>query len=209
MDLEDLRAVGTALEADQVLSAYRAGLFPMGIGEGGTGPIGWWAPERRGVLRPGDLHVSHSLRASARRFTATVDTAFAEVVSACADPQREGTWITPRIAAVYRALHAAGHAHSVEVWADGELAGGLYGVAFGAVFAGESMFHRRTDASKAALVELVRRLDAAAPGRWLVDAQWWTPHLGTLGVSEISGLEYLAALEDAGRDDHCQAFPTK
>ncbi len=154
MDLEDLRAVTATATEPQVLSAYRAGLFPMGIGRGGTGRMGWWAPRRRGVLLPGDLRVSKSLRKSMRAFDFTVDTAFDDVIRACADPSRAGAWITREILDLYTSLHAHGWAHSVEVWKDGRLAGGLYGVAIGSLFAGESMFHRETDASKAALAHL-------------------------------------------------------
>lgn len=209
MDLGDLRAVGELRSITQVLSAYRAGLFPMGLGEGGSGPIGWWAPRRRGVLRPGELHVSTSLRRSMRRFSVTVDTDFAAVVRACADPARPGAWITEEFIELYLVLHRAGYAHSVEVRADGELVGGLYGVALGGVFAGESMFHTRTDASKAALAYLVGILDGADdPAPWLIDTQWRTPHLARLGVSEISAFEYLSALRSALERNHSQAFLT-
>ncbi len=179
----------------------------MGIGRNGGGPIGWWAPRRRGVLLPGRLHVSHSLRKSLRRFDFAVDTAFAEVVAGCADPARDGAWITPQIADVYGRLHEQGSAHSVEVYLDGELVGGLYGVAFGGVFAGESMFHTATDASKAALVHLVTLMESGGDGPWIIDTQWATPHLESLGVSEISAVEYLEALEIAASGRHCQAFP--
>lgn len=209
MDLGDLRAVGELRGIAQVLSAYRAGLFPMGLGEGGSAPIGWWSPRRRGVLRPGELRVSSSLRRSLRRFSWTVDADFAAVVRACADPARSGAWITGEFIDLYLALYREGHAHSVEVWDDGELVGGLYGVAFGGVFAGESMFHTRTDASKTALVRLVEILDGVDdPAPWLIDAQWRTPHLASLGVSEIGGYAYLSALRSARGGNHSQAFLT-
>ena len=147
---EDLVAVGADLEPGTILAAYRAGLFPMGLGPGGTAPLGWWSPDPRGVLLPGELHVSRSLRRSLRSFEITVDRAFDEVVAGCADPSRDGAWITPEIHAAYRALHRLGWVHSVEVWRAGELVGGLYGVAVGRLFAAESKFHRATDASKAA-----------------------------------------------------------
>ncbi|GAA0034704.1 leucyl/phenylalanyl-tRNA--protein transferase [Brevibacterium metallidurans] len=216
MDLEDLRAVTATATEPQVLSAYRAGLFPMGIGRGGTGRMGWWAPRRRGVLLPGDLRVSKSLRKSMRAFDFTVDTAFDDVIRACADPSRAGAWITREILDLYTSLHAHGWAHSVEVWKDGRLAGGLYGVAIGSLFAGESMFHRETDASKAALAHLVGLLDdhsdgvtSADEGEWLIDTQWQTPHLATLGVSEISGLTYAARLESALRGNRAQLILNK
>ena len=217
MDLEDLRAVTATATEPQVLSAYRAGLFPMGIGRGGTGRMGWWAPRRRGVLLPGDLRVSKSLRKSMRRFDYSVDGAFDEVIRACADPSRTGTWITREIIDLYTSLHEDGWAHSVEVWAEDRLVGGLYGVAIGSLFAGESMFHRETDASKAALVHLVGLLDEGADtgvtsadeDEWLIDTQWQTPHLESLGVSEISGLEYAARLDSALRGNRAQPILNK
>ncbi|MEO7070127.1 MAG: leucyl/phenylalanyl-tRNA--protein transferase, partial [Nostocoides sp.] len=120
----------------------------MGLGEGGAPPIGWWSPAVRGVLLPGSLHPTRSLRQSARRYSTTLDQDFGAVVAGCADPTRDGRWITPDIAAAYARLHGLGWAHSVEVWdRDGALVGGLYGLAIGGLFAGESMFHTARDAS--------------------------------------------------------------
>lgn len=229
MDLEDLRAVTTTATDRQVLSAYRAGLFPMGIGRGGSGRMGWWGPRRRGVLLPGDLKVSKSLRKSLRGFEFTVDESFGEVIRACAEPSRPGGWITREIIGLYEGLFDDGWAHSIEVRRDGRLVGGLYGVAIGSLFAGESMFHRDRDASKAALVHLVALLDGdqepdaarvAGGSRtdgatsddgpdWLIDTQWQTPHLATLGVSEISGLDYAARLESALRGNRAQRILNK
>lgn len=192
---EDLIGVGADLEPGTLLEAYRSGIFPMGLGLGGTGAMGWWSPDPRGVLLPGDLHVSRSLRRSLRRFEHTVDTAFTEVVAACADPGRDGRWITPAILAAYSRLHTLGWAHSVETRLDGELVGGLYGIAIGGLFAGESMFHRATDASKAALVHLVE-LVGGQEGT-LIDVQWRTDHLATLGVSEVPRETYLELLGTA------------
>ena len=175
--------VGADLEPGTLLMAYRAGLFPMGVGEDGSLPIGWWSPDPRGVLLPGHLKISRSLRKSLRHFEIRVDTAFAEVMAACADPSREGRWITPGITAAYTRLHELGWAHSVEAWRDGELVGGLYGLALGGLFAGESMFHHATDASKCALVGLCDRVFADGEPRRLIDVQWVTPHLASLGVS--------------------------
>ncbi len=138
--------VGADLEPGTLLLAYRRGLFPMGLGRRGARPIGWWSPDPRGILPLERFHVSRSLRRSMRRFEIRVDTAFDRVVAGCADPGRDGRWITPSVAGAYRELHRLGWAHSVESWADGELAGGLYGVAIGGLFAGESMYsarHRR------------------------------------------------------------------
>lgn len=189
-------AVGADLEPGTLLAAYRAGLFPMGLGVGGQEPIGWWSPDPRGVLLPGDLHISRSLRRSVRAFEVTVDAAFAEVVHGCAEPARDGAWITPQIRAAYQRLHDLGWAHSVEVWAGGHLVGGTYGLAIGRLFAGESMFHRVTDASKAALLGLVEVL--AEDGEpWVLDVQWQTPHLRSLGVRSVARPAYLALAASA------------
>jgi len=206
---EDLKAVSVGFtgDVDLVMSAYRAGLFPMGLGDDGGPPMGWWAPAVRGVLLPGDLRVSRSLRRAMRHFTVTVDRSFADVVDGCADPSREGAWITDAFAGMYGDLHAAGWAHSIEVRdAEQNLVGGLFGIAFGAVFIGESMFHTRTDASKAALVHLVGMLDAACGDRWMIDVQWATPHLRSLGVSELTGLDYIDRLHRAEGARDSEAF---
>lgn len=194
---EDLVGVGADLEPGTLLTAYRNGLFPMGLGRGGHGPMGWWSPDPRGVLPLDGLRVSRSLRRSRGRFEIRVDTAFEEVVAGCADPSRSGRWITGSIARAYRRLHELGWAHSVEAWRDGRLAGGLYGVAVGGLFAGESMFHRETDASKVALLGLVELVAADGDDRRLLDVQWRTPHLGSLGVVEVSRIEYFALLRIA------------
>jgi leucyl/phenylalanyl-tRNA--protein transferase len=158
------------------------------------GEMLWWSPDPRGVLDPGRFHVSRSLRRTRRRFEIRVNTAFAAVIDACADPRRPHGWITAEIRDAYVGLHELGWAHSVEAWdADGRLAGGLYGVAIGRLFAAESMFHVATDASKAALAALVERLGPDA----LIDVQWLTPHLASLGAIEIPREEYLRRLERA------------
>jgi leucyl/phenylalanyl-tRNA---protein transferase len=182
--------VGADLEPGTVLAAYRQGLFPMPLRR--RGPIGWWSPDPRAVLELDSLRVSRSLRRSVRRFELRVDTDFASVVVACADPRRPHGWIDRRIRAAYLELHRLGWAHSVEAWLDDELVGGLYGVAVGGLFAGESMFHRVTDASKVALVGLVEGLRDESPR--LLDVQWRTPHLASLGVVEIPRREYLRRL---------------
>jgi leucyl/phenylalanyl-tRNA--protein transferase len=198
---EDLIGIGADLEPGTLLAAYRAGMFPMGTGRGGRPPVGWWSPDPRGVLPLDALRVTRSLRKVLPRFEVRVDTAFGEVVRACADPAREGRWITPDVERAYRRLHGLGWAHSVECWADGELVGGLYGVAVGGLFAGESMFHRTRDASKAALVALVELLGEGDDGhdaaRRLLDVQWSTEHLATLGVVEVPRAEYLRRLREA------------
>jgi len=194
---EDLVGVGADLAPGTVLEAYARGVFPMGLGNEGAEPLGWWSPDPRGVLRPGDLHFSRSLRRALASFDIRIDTDFAGVVAGCADPARTGRWITPAIAATYTRLHELGWAHSVEVLRDGELVGGLYGIAVGGLFAGESMFHRVTDASKAAVVAMHDLVTADDDPRRLVDVQWRTPHLGSLGVSEVPRDEYLRLLEAA------------
>ena len=144
-----------------------------------------------------EFRPSRSLRRSARRFTVTADTAFADVIAGCADPRRRGGWITPQVRAAYLRLHALGWAHSIEVWdAGGTLAGGLYGVEIGGLFAAESKFHVRTDASKVALAALVERLRAAGGAR-LLDVQWTTPHLASLGARDVARPEYLRLLAAA------------
>ncbi|WP_338751951.1 leucyl/phenylalanyl-tRNA--protein transferase [Janibacter alittae] len=190
--------VGGRLDPLSVLTAYRLGVFPMGLGEGGGPPMGWWSPRWRGVLLPGRAHVSRSLRRSLRRFTVTVDQSFREVVAACADPGREGAWISAAVAEAYAELHDLGWAHSVEVReAGGALVGGLYGLGVGGLFAGESMFHHATDASKVALVHLDRIIAADGDERRIIDVQWRTPHLGTLGIEEVHRREYLTRLSAA------------
>ncbi|HEX3932215.1 MAG TPA: leucyl/phenylalanyl-tRNA--protein transferase [Nocardioides sp.] len=189
---DDLVATGADLEPGTVLAAYRRGLFPMPVG-GRRAPMAWFSPVRRGVLRPRGLHVSRSLARSRRRFEIRLDTACAEVIDACADPRRPSGWIDGRIRAAYLRLHALGWVHSVETWRAGRLVGGLYGVAIGGLFAGESMFHHETDASKVALLGLVEVLDDGGRDR-LVDTQWLTPHLASLGATETSREEYLALL---------------
>lgn len=193
-DEHGLVGVGADLAPGTLLAAYRQGLFPMPLER--HGPMGWWSPDPRGVLPIDALRVSRSLRRSGRRYEIRVDTAFDAVVAACADPRRPGGWISPEIGVAYGELHRLGWAHSVEAWAEGELVGGLYGVAIGGLFAGESMFHRRRDASKVALVALADILDDGVEGR-LVDVQWRTEHLATLGVVEIPGAEYRRRLTRA------------
>jgi leucyl/phenylalanyl-tRNA--protein transferase len=165
------------------------------------GVLGWWSPDPRGILPLDGLVVHRSLARSARRYDVTVDQAFPDVIAGCADPSRPSGWIDDAFVAAYTRLHRAGWAHSVEVWTKAdetgarELVGGLYGVAIGGLFAGESMFHRRTDASKVALVHLVERLRAG--GGTLLDVQWRTPHLASLGVVSVPRAEYLDRLADA------------
>ncbi|MCB0896041.1 MAG: leucyl/phenylalanyl-tRNA--protein transferase [Nocardioides sp.] len=190
---DDLVAIGADLEPGTLLAAYRHGLFPMPSGSPGD-PMYWFCPVRRGVIPVEDVRPSRSLRRARRDFEIRVDTSFDEVVAGCADPSRASGWIDDEIATAYRRLHRLGWAHSVEAWRDGRLAGGLYGVAIGGLFAGESMFHRERDASKVALLGLVERLSDEHAERRLLDVQWLTPHLATLGAVEIPRAAYLRRL---------------
>ncbi|HYQ72404.1 MAG TPA: leucyl/phenylalanyl-tRNA--protein transferase [Gammaproteobacteria bacterium] len=193
---DGLLAVGGDLSEDRLLLAYRSGIFPWyGSGQ----PILWWSPDPRLVLFPNRLRVTRSLARRIRKaeFTPTLDQAFDEVISACAEPRpgQAGTWITPEMITAYRELHASGSAHSVECWQDGRLVGGLYGVAIGRIFFGESMFARSTDASKVAFVALVRQLS-----RWgflLIDCQVHTTHLASLGAETVPRREFIRTLEHA------------
>jgi leucyl/phenylalanyl-tRNA--protein transferase len=196
-----LVAFGADLEPGTLLAAYRSGLFPMPVDQlvGRSADLAWWSPDPRGVLPLRGLRVSRSLRVSGRRFEIRIDTAFDQVIDACADPDRPGAWIDDRVRSAYGRLHGLGWAHSVEAWTlDGRLAGGLYGVSIGGLFAGESMFHVERqwgrDASKVALVALVDLLRADGVSGRLLDVQWATPHLSSLGVVEISRTEYLSRL---------------
>ncbi len=185
--------VGADLEPGTLLAAYRSGLFPMRLHA--QGPLAWWSPDPRGVIPLDSVHVSRSLRRSCRRFDLRVDTAFEAVMRGCADPRRPHGWIDEDFIAAYVALHRLGWAHSVEVWRDDQLAGGLYGVAIGGLFAAESKFHRERDASKVAVVGLVELMhDGDAT---LLDVQWTTPHLESLGAVDVSRDEYLDLLAAA------------
>jgi len=187
-----------AITPQVLLKAYACGIFPMA--ESATDPgLFWVEPELRGVIPLDAFHVSRSLRKelARARFELRVDTAFAEVIAACAaeTPARPKTWINHRIVRLYTGLHRLGHAHSVECWRDGELAGGLYGVRLGAAFFGESMFARQTDASKVALVHLVARLRAG--GFRLLDTQFTTPHLKRFGAVDVPKARYAEMLRQA------------
>lgn len=196
---DDLVGEGADLEPGTLLAAYRQGLFPMPSGRPvrRRSPPLWWSPVQRGVLPLDALVVSRSLRQAVRRTEIRLDTAFDEVIAACGDPAREGAWIDRQILDAYTRLHRLGWAHSVEAWQDGELVGGLYGVAVGGLFAGESMFHRSRDASKVALVALVELLRDEHADRRVIDVQWRTPHLATLGVVTVPRPAYVAMLRRA------------
>jgi leucyl/phenylalanyl-tRNA---protein transferase len=193
-DAHGVVGLGADLAPGTILEAYRSGLFPMPVGR--SGRIAWWSPDPRGVIPLDGLHVSRSLRRSLRRFEVRTDTDVEAVIDGCADARREGGWITREIRDAYLRLHELGWVHSVETWSrGGRLVGGLYGVSIGGFFAGESMFHRETDTSKVALVALVDRL--AAAGARLLDVQWTTPHLRSLGAVDVSRARYLELLAGA------------
>jgi leucyl/phenylalanyl-tRNA--protein transferase len=194
---EDLIANGADLDVATLLEAYRSGYFPMPMG---ARSLGWFSPDPRGILRPGQLRVSRSLRRSLSRYTVTVDAAFPRVIKACANPRRPHGWINRKITAAYTEMHKAGFAHSIETWDGDELVGGLYGINIGGLFAGESMFHTKTDASKVALVRLAELLQSFPEARatnCLVDVQWATPHLETLGVVAVDRNRYAELLRIA------------
>jgi leucyl/phenylalanyl-tRNA--protein transferase len=205
---DDLVAVSHDIDVDLTLAAYGSGVFPMPLQ---PGLMGWWSPVARGVLPLDELRVTRSLRKMLPRYEIRVDTAFPQVLAACADPRRPHGWIDGEIGRVYLELHERGVVHSVEAWSGEDLVGGLYGVSLGGLFAGESMFHdpeRGRDASKAALVALVGLLrggdgdrnggDAGpgTPGR-LLDVQWRTDHLASMGVVEVDRSDYLVRLRRA------------
>lgn len=196
-----LLAVGGDLTPQRLLSAYSQGIFPW-FSEGD--PILWWSPDPRMVLFPAELRVSRSLAKTLRNkiYQVRFDSAFDQVVQACAGPRHgeSGTWIVPSMQEAYSRLHALGYAHSVETWVDGQLAGGLYGVAIGKMFYGESMFTRVSDGSKIALVHLVRKL--AAEGFGMIDCQMETEHLASLGARPIPRREFAQRLSGLIDCDH-------
>src|SRR6478735_2934569 len=193
IDASDIVALGADLEPGTLLAAYRQGLFPMPYDKR---RIAWFSPAHRGIIPLDGLRVSRSLRRSMRRYDVRMDTRFRAVMEACADPVRKGGWINRDFVDAYARLHELGWAHSVEVYDEsGRLVGGLYGVRIERLFAGESIFHRATDASKVALVALVEWLRDA--GAELLDVQWTTPHLESLGAIDISRDEYLTRLASA------------
>lgn len=204
---QDLVGFSDEFDARLTLAAYQSGVFPMPLGETGgrvAGPeaMGWWSPMRRGILPLSGLKVSRSLRKTAHRYTTSIDRDFEGVLARCAAPDRDGGWIDDRVSEVFTDLHRAGWVHSVEVWDESDrLLGGLYGVSIGGLFAGESMFHDPQwgrDASKVALVRLVEELGHGVdPEARVLDVQWVTPHLASLGAVEIPRRRYLALVSEA------------
>jgi leucyl/phenylalanyl-tRNA--protein transferase len=192
-DRDGIAGIGGDLEAGTLLEAYRHGLFPMPFGRR---RLAWFSPDPRAIIPLDGLVVSRSLRRSTHRYAVRRDTAFGDVILQCSDPRRPGSWITPAFVRAYCRLHALGWAHSFEAFDENEeLVGGLYGVRIGAFFAGEAMFHHARDASKVALVELVDWLTGT--GATLLDVQWLTPHLASLGAITIDRADYLQRLAAA------------
>lgn len=195
-DPDGLLALGGDLSPERIVHAYRQGIFPWF--ETGQ-PILWWSPSQRMVLTPGQLYISRSLRKSFRRanFTISINTAFNQVINACAAPRQYSTdtWISQEMQNAYQQLHNSGYAHSIEVWQDKQLVGGLYGLYIGNTFCGESMFHTVTDASKIAFVGLQQHL--LAIGCKLIDCQLHNPHLQSLGAVEIARDEFIRQLDKA------------
>lgn len=190
-----LLAAGGSLTPARLLDAYRHGIFPWFNADD---PILWWSPDPRMVLFPDEIKISHTLRKTLRNrvYEVRTDTAFEQVMHACAAPRngQAGTWIHEEMVSAYTVLHRMGHAHSVETWQDGELIGGLYGMSIGRMFYGESMFSRRNDASKVALAHLAAQLR-----RWnfgMIDCQMNTPHLASLGAREIPRAEFIQRLQE-------------
>jgi leucyl/phenylalanyl-tRNA--protein transferase len=197
-DPNGLLAAGGGLSVSRLIDAYARGIFPW-FNEGD--PVLWWCPDPRMVLPTGAVHISRSLRRRLRRgdYEVSMDRAFGDVLGACAEPRREttGTWLVPAMKRAYQRLHEAGAAHSVEIWMGGELAGGLYGVALGRMFFGESMFTRRTDASKMAIALLAAQL-----ARWefpMIDCQMRTEHLASLGAIEIPRVDFVHRVSELVR----------
>lgn len=213
----EIAGVGADLAPGTLLAAYRQGLFPMRLharGPIGLGPLGWWSPDPRGIVPLEGVHVSRSLRRSRRRFEIRIDTAFVDVMRGCADPRRPHGWIDKKFIAAYTELHQLGWAHSVETWQlgacgedDDALVGGLYGIAIGGLFAAESKFHRVTDASKVAVVALVDLMREG--GGALLDVQWTTPHLASLGAIDVSRARYLELVASAVARPAITTFPDR
>jgi leucyl/phenylalanyl-tRNA--protein transferase len=193
---DEVVSIGADLEPDTVLYAYAHGMFPMHVVKKKRRILCWWSPLERGVIPLDGFHISRSLRSSAQQFACTINVAFVRVMQECATARTDGNWINQEFIDAYTTLHQMGHAHSVEVWnKKGELVGGLYGLRMNGLFAGESMFHRETDASKVALMHLVDLMNL--DGMQLLDTQWNTDHLASLGCMSVTRADYLALLATA------------
>ena len=192
---DEVVAIGADLEPDTILYAYAHGMFPMYVDKKSR-TLGWWSPFERGVIPLDGFRITRSLRSSAQQFVYTINVAFVRVMQECATARTDGNWINQEFIDAYTTLHQMGHAHSVEVWnKKGELVGGLYGLRMNGLFAGESMFHRETDASKVALMHLVDLMNL--DGMQLLDTQWNTDHLASLGCMSVTRADYLTLLAAA------------
>ena len=196
MPEDDLVILGADLKPETVIDSYTHGIFPMHIDVSNKQQIGWWSPQQRGILPLNKINISKSLQKSMNKFQVSFDQAFDQVIDGCGDDKRPQGWINKEIKIAYKKLFELGYVHSVEVWnKKDELVGGLYGVEVKGLFAGESMFHKETDASKTAMVYLVNKLKAAG-GERILDVQWQTPHLKSMGVIKIPRKKYISLLPE-------------
>jgi leucyl/phenylalanyl-tRNA--protein transferase len=196
MPKDDLVTLGADLKPETLIDSYKHGIFPMHIQVENKREIGWWSPQQRGILPLNKINVSSSLKKSMKKYFVTFDQDFDAVIEGCGDDKRPKGWINKDIKTAYKKLFDLGYVHSVEVWnKKDELVGGLYGVEVNGLFAGESMFHKQTDASKTAMVYLVNQLKEAG-GERIFDVQWQTPHLKSMGVVKISRAKYISLLPE-------------
>ena len=196
MPKDDLVTLGADLKPETLIDSYKHGIFPMHIQIENKREIGWWSPQQRGILPLNKINISSSLKKSMKKYFVTFDQDFDAVIEGCGDDKRPKGWINKDIKTAYKKLFELGYVHSVEVWnKKDELVGGLYGVEVNGLFAGESMFHKQTDASKTAMVYLVNQLKEAG-GERIFDVQWQTPHLKSMGVIKISRAKYISLLPE-------------
>ena len=196
MPKDDLVTLGADLKPETLIDSYKHGIFPMHLQIENKREIGWWSPQQRGILPLDKINISSSLKKSMKKYFVTFDQDFDAVIEGCGDDKRPKGWINKDIKTAYKKLFELGYVHSVEVWnKNDELVGGLYGVEVNGLFAGESMFHKQTDASKTAMVYLVNQLKEAG-GERIFDVQWQTPHLKSMGVIKISRAKYISLLPE-------------
>lgn len=196
MPKDDLVTLGADLKPETLIDSYKHGIFPMHLQIENKREIGWWSPQQRGILPLNKINISSSLKKSIKKYYVTFDQDFDAVIEGCGDDKRPKGWINKDIKTAYKKLFELGYVHSVEVWnKKDELVGGLYGVEVNGLFAGESMFHKQTDASKTAMVYLVNQLKEAG-GERIFDVQWQTPHLKSMGVIKISRAKYISLLPE-------------
>ena len=196
MPKDDLVTLGADLKPETLIDSYKHGIFPMHLQIENKREIGWWSPQQRGILPLNKINISSSLKKSMKKYFVTFDQDFDTVIEGCGDDKRPKGWINKDIKTAYKKLFELGYVHSVEVWnKKDELVGGLYGVEVNGLFAGESMFHKQTDASKTAMVYLVNQLKEAG-GERIFDVQWQTPHLKSMGVIKISRAKYISLLPE-------------